>query len=387
MAQPTLVGKTLPEELMADANGDVPPPHSPPPPSVTQPLPYSQPTLFAQPSQPQNIYAYTSYVTQQASCPSSQPQMVPTQPFLHTSFPSSQQQIVHPPSAPNTPLPPVQPPMTPQIMSNLISRNGLNLQNPDIATIMTIMEVVRHMDHSSWFGQNQLPISQPPANPSGSAFFVQPSGTPGSTPSTSTFRATRVTESPGVDVSLSSSQEHHGATSSREHEPATEVFEDRPRKRKSRTKLARSPDKMSTPSTSRKRPPVVKPTNPPPKRLRKGKEKAILTDPSEHSEVDELKEDSDDSYPPHSSVSPSAQPRNIVARKMHGEIFLSGSGQPLRFFVQVDLHGRHAVVTNIKVYLKSIFHFKLDADCFIEKQGKNREQHCRCRLLDLVLSL
>lgn len=340
---------------MAETKDDV---QSPPP--ATQPSLHLQPTLFAQPSQPQNTYPYAPFATQQAY-PSSKSQMVPTQPFPHTGFPSSQPQVVHAPSVPHTPLPSVLSPMT-QMTSNTTSLNGPNLQTPNFATIMTIMEVMRHMDHSSWFGQNQLPASQPPTNSSASTFSVQPPAAPGPALSTFTFQPTGGFESPGVDASLSSSQDllSDTATSSQRHVFVTEVSEDRSMTRKSRTKLARRPpDEALTPPTSRKRPSAVKPTNPPPKRLRKGKERAISTDSSEHSEDDELIEASDISYSTHSSASPPAQPRSVIARKKHGEIFLSGSGQPLRFFVQVDLHGRHTVVTNIKARLECISHRNL----------------------------
>lgn len=210
----------------------------------------------------------------------------------------------------------------------------MNLQTPNLATIMTIMEVVRHMDHSSWLGQNQLPVSQPPISSNTSTFSKQASN-PGSTPLTSRF------ESPGIDA-------------------GTDASEDRSATRELRTNTFRR--QVLIPTTSRKRPLAVKPANPPPKRFRKGKERAISMDSSEHSEADELVEASDDSYSTYSSVPPLVRPRHIVARKRRGEIFLSGSGQPLRFFVQVDLHGRHTVVTNIKVCLGSTFYRKLDAD-------------------------
>jgi hypothetical protein len=375
IVQPAVVGATLPEDPMAETKDDIPSLQSPPP--ATQPSLYLQPTVFAQPSQPHNTYAYAPFATQQAY-PSSNSQMMPTQPFPHAGFPSSQPHVVHAPSVPHTPLPSVQSPMT-QMTSNMTSLNGPNLQTPNLATIMTIMEVVRHMDHSSWFGQNQLPVSQLPANSNASTFSAQPPATPRPALSTSSFQATGGFESFRVDASLSSSQDQLSdtATSSPKHGCVTEVSEDRSMTRKSRTKLARRPpDEVLTSPISRKRSYAVKPTNPPPKRLRKGKEKAISTDSSDHSEGDELIEASDISYSSRSSASPPAQPRSIIARKKHGEIFLSGSGQPLRFFVQVDLHGRHTVVTNIKVCLDSISHRKLDTD------GLNRK--IRERLLTIL---
>lgn len=369
IAQPAVVGTTLSKEPMT--NTHIPPAQSPPPPPTTQPLPYIQSTLFVQPSQSQNTYTYAPFATQQPY-PSSQPQMMPIRPFPHTGLPSSQPyqpQIIHAPSAPHTPLPSVQSPMMP-MTSNTTSMNGVNLQTPNLATIMTIMEVVRHMDQSSWFSQNQLPVSQQPINSNASTSSERPT-TPELTPSTSTFQASGRFQSPGIDGSLTTHQSHflrNTATAPRKHGSGTEVSEDRPVTRKLRINPSRGlPDEMLTPSTSRKRPPAVKPTNPPSKRLRKGKERAISTDSSEHSEVDELMEASDDSYSTYSSASLPVRPRNIVARKKHGEIFLSVSGQPLRFFVQVDLHGRHTVVTNIKVCLDSISYRKLDANGFSRK--------------------
>lgn len=365
IAQPAVVGVTPSEEPMADTHNDIPPPQSPPPPPTTQPLPYLQPTLFVQPSQSQNTYAYPSFTTQQAY-PSSQPQVMPTQSFPHTSFPSSQPQMIHTPGVSHTLLPSVQSQVM-QMTPNTTSSNGVNLQTPNLATIMTIMEVVRHMDQSSWFGQNQLPVSQPPVNFNTSTSSVQSPVTPGPTPSTSIFQATGSIESPSVGTSLSSSQDHplsDTAASSRKYRSGTEVSEDRSMTRN--IKSSRRPtDKISTPSVSRKRPPAVKSTDPPRKRLRKGKEKAISTDSSEHSEVDELM--SDRSYSTHSSASPPARPPTIIARKKHGEIFLSESGQPLQFFVQVDLHGRHTVVTTIKVCLDGTPHWSVDTDGFSRK--------------------
>lgn len=363
-AQPVTVDTIISEEPMVIINDNIKPLQSPPP-SAAQPLSYPHPTLFAQPSQPQNAYTFAPYSTQQ-SYPSSQSQIMPTQPFSHTPQP----QVVHAPSVPHTPLPSVQSLAT-QMTSNMTSADGLNFQNQNLAAIMTIMEVVRRMDNSSWFGQNQLPASQPPANSNTSMFPVQPPATPGPAPSISTLQVTRKFESPGVDASMSSSQGHLSdtATSSRKYESVTEVSEDRPMTRKSRAKLARRlPDETLTPSISRKRPPAVKPTNPPPKRLRKGKEKVNFSDSSEVSESDELMEVSDGSCScsTRSSASPPTRPRKIIARKKHGEIFVLG-GQPLRFFVQVDLHGRHTVVANIKVRLDDISQLKFDTDYFDRK--------------------
>ncbi|KAH0838262.1 hypothetical protein J3R83DRAFT_6518 [Lanmaoa asiatica] len=339
----------------SESNTSAPHVRGPPPPGP----PIAQPVA---PTQSQNTYAYAPFTAQQAY-PSSQSQVMPTQPFPHTGFPSSHLQTIHASSVPHTPLPSVQSQMM-QMTPNTTSINGVNFQTPNLATIMTIMEVVRHMDQSTWFGQNQMPVSQPPANSNTSTFSVQSPATREPIPSTSGGL-----ESLGLDPSLSSSQDHllsDSATSSRKYGSGTEFSEDRLMTRNSRPKPSRRPpDEILTPLISRKRPPVVKPTNPPPKRLRKGKEKAISTDSSEHSEVDELMEVSDGPYSTHSSASPPAPPRNIIARKKHGEIFLSGSGQPLRFFVQVDLHGRHTVVTNIKKNKGKIVNNIADADYLI----------------------
>ncbi|KAG8219759.1 hypothetical protein J3R82DRAFT_731 [Butyriboletus roseoflavus] len=365
IAQPAVVGVTPSEEPMADSHNGIPPPQSPPPSPATQPLPYLQPTLFVQPSQSQNTYTYPPFTTQQVY-PSSHPQVMSTQSFPQTGFPSSQPQMVHTPGVSHTLSPSIQSQMM-QMTPNTTSTNGVNLQTPNLATLMTIMEVVRHMDQSSWFGQNQLPVSQPPTNFNTSTFPVQSPVTPGPTTSTSIFQAPGGFESPSVDASLPSSEDHllsDTATSPRKYRSGTEVSEDRSMTLNIKSSR-RPPDKTSTPSVSRKRPPAVKPTDLPRKRLRKGKEKAISTDSSEHSEVDELMEASDRSYSTHSSASPPARPRKIIARKKHGEIFMSVSGKPLRFFVQVDLHGRHTVVTTIKKNKGKIVNNIADADYLI----------------------
>ena len=358
--QPAVIAKA--KELIASAHDDIPPTQSPPPPLVTQALPYPQPPLFVQSSQPQNTYAYAPFSTQQLY--PSQPQM-PAQPFSHTGLPS-QPQILHPPTIPHAPLPSAPPPM-PQMASNMTPMNGVDL---NFATIMTIMEVVRHMDQSNRFGQNHLPVSQPPIDSNTSELPT----TPRLTPSTSTLQLTGRSESPGIDIPSPKYQSPRGSASvSRKHGFGTDVSEDHSVTRKPHIKHARRllDDKLA-PSVSRKRPPAVRPTNPPPKRLRKGKDRVIIpSDSSEHSEAEELVEASEISYSTHSSDSPPARPRNIVARKKHGEIFLSKSGQPLRFFVQVDLHGRHTVVTNIKVCLHSLLTVALMTMDLIEKQGED----------------
>ncbi|KAF9229225.1 hypothetical protein BS17DRAFT_876813 [Gyrodon lividus] len=378
--QPTVANPFHAEELMASTHHDtpsVPPQQSQQPPPATQAFPYPQFGSFIQPPQSHNAYAYPPFSTQLAH-PSSQSQMMPSprQPFPHATFPSSQPQMAQTPAVPHAPLPSSQPQMM-QMGPNLTSYNGVNFQPPNLAAIMTIMEVVRHMDQSAWSGQNQTPWTQPPANPNTTPFFLQSPTNTGPTMndvhtsslSTHNFQPNGWFESPAAVPSMSISLSHsRGASASLKHQSSAKHLDSHYSTRKSYPKSSRRqpPDEVLTPSTSRKRPPTDKPTNPPPKRSHKGKERAVSPESSEGSEVDNLAGACDDtSSPTHSSTSPPTQPRNVTAHKTQGEIFLSQSGQPLQFFVQVDLHGRHNVVSNIKKNKGKIVNNIADADYLI----------------------
>ncbi|KIK83663.1 hypothetical protein PAXRUDRAFT_14596 [Paxillus rubicundulus Ve08.2h10] len=373
--QTTAVNPFLAEESMESTHHDtspMPPQQSQQPPPASQALPYSQPGSFVQPPQSQNAYPYPSFVPQHVS-PSSQSQIKPQQ-FPHTTFPSSQLQMIQ--AVPHTPFPSAQP-HTIQ-MGSEATYNGVNFQPQNFAAVMAIMDVVRHMDQSAWLGQNQMPLTQPPANHNPSPFFLQPQMNLGPTmngahtPSLSTHnsQAMEEFEPAAIDPFLTTSLGHSNggsASTSFEYQSSAEYLDSRHSTRKSQTKSFHSqlPDEALTPSVSRGRPPAVKPTNPP-RRSRKGKEKAVSPESSEDCRPDELAPASSDSSSPiNPSTSPPTQPRKVTAHKQKGEIFLSESGQPLQFFVQVDLHGRHNVVSNIKKNKGKIVNNIADADYLI----------------------
>lgn len=113
-----------------------------------------------------------------------------------------------------------------------------------------------------------------------------------------------------------------------------------------------SSHKVPKPFMSQRHPTHKKPMPSFRKYEKKGKEKT--TTPSDLAENDRH---SDALLPflgvmstsPAPSSTPPEPSRVVVTPRKAGEIFLSESGEALRFFVQVDLHGRHNVVTNIKV--------------------------------------
>ncbi|KAF8846323.1 hypothetical protein BDN67DRAFT_1064796 [Paxillus ammoniavirescens] len=374
--QITAVNPFLAEEPMESTRHGtppIPPQQSQQPPLASQVFPYSQPGSFVQPPQSQNAYPYSSFLPQQVP-PSSQSQMIPQQ-FPHTTFPSSQLQMMQ--AVPHTPFPSAQSQL--MQMGPEVAYNGVNFQPQNVAAIMAIMDVVRHMDQSAWLGQNQMSLTQPPANLNPSSFFLQPQMNLGPTmngahtPSLSTRNSQPIGEfepaaiDPFMSMSLGHSSSGSAGTSF-EHQSNAEHLDSRHSTRKSHTKSfhRQLPDEALTPSISRKRPPAVKPTNPPPKRSRKGKEKVVSPESSEDCESEELAAASSDSSSRiNLSTSPPTQPRNATAHKQEAEIFLSESGQPLQFFVQVDLHGRHNVVSNIKKNKGKIVNNIADADYLI----------------------
>lgn len=99
---------------------------------------------------------------------------------------------------------------------------------------------------------------------------------------------------------------------------------------------------------------------PPNKRSLKGKERVVISDESEN----------DEDAPPAGSgdlfeQSLLSSPGRTNARKNSGEVFLDDQGQPLTFFVQVDLQGRSGVVSNIKKNKGKVIGSIADADYVI----------------------
>ncbi|KAG2369378.1 hypothetical protein BDR07DRAFT_1388515 [Suillus spraguei] len=141
----------------------------------------------------------------------------------------------------------------------------------------------------------------------------------------------------------------------------------RPPGRKPRTdKSSRMPSTvLLLPSVKRKANhetmlPVKTPGKPPNKRSLKGKERVVISDGS----------DNDEDTPPAGSENAFEEsflssPGRTNAEKNFGEVFLDDQGQPLTFFVQVDLQGRSGVVSNIKKNKGKVIGSIADADYVI----------------------
>ncbi|KAL4069661.1 hypothetical protein V8B97DRAFT_606537 [Scleroderma yunnanense] len=133
-----------------------------------------------------------------------------------------------------------------------------------------------------------------------------------------------------------------------------------------RSPTRRLSTEVLSPSVSRKRPPAVKPTRPP-KRANKGKRKEAIPLDSDEAESHSDTPPATAFSPTHTpySASPPEPARIVIGQRNPGEIFMSGGGQPLHFFVQVDLHRRHNVVSNIKKNKGKIVNNIPDADYVI----------------------
>ncbi|KAH7929324.1 hypothetical protein BV22DRAFT_1029575 [Leucogyrophana mollusca] len=126
---------------------------------------------------------------------------------------------------------------------------------------------------------------------------------------------------------------------------------DRPRsaarKPVSETRSHQSSAKVSKPGSKRKRPAPAGSTSTSTS-SRKGKERAVSSASSSARTPDREESLSLEPEPSPQPPTPPTRRKNIIARKQPGEIFLSELGEPLQFFVQVDLQGRHGVVSAIK---------------------------------------
>ncbi|KAG2072585.1 hypothetical protein BDR04DRAFT_1096181 [Suillus decipiens] len=105
---------------------------------------------------------------------------------------------------------------------------------------------------------------------------------------------------------------------------------------------------------------VKTPGNPPNKRSLKGKERVVISDESDNDE-DTPPAGSDNAF----EESFRSSPGRTNTGKNFGEVFLDDQGQPLTFFVQVDLQGRSGVVSNIKKNKGKVIGCIADADYVI----------------------
>jgi hypothetical protein len=216
-----------------------------------------------------------------------------------------------------------------------------NLRDPQsFQMLMTLMDVMRNTNGGEFLQAGQPSPMYPQIEASSSALpAIRHEQTPDSIlatdqpypPSSSSYTSRSL--SPDVVV------------------PRHPEKQPRPSARKSRTDTSsRAPSTaLLPPSVKRKAnheamPPIRTPGNPPNKRSLKGKGRIVISDTSDNDDDAPLA-GSDDIF--EQSLLSSPGPMN--ARKNSGEVFLDDQGQPLTFFVQVDLQGRSGVVSNIKV--------------------------------------
>lgn len=285
--------------------------------STPAPFMHSQFSQVSQFSQPQ--FSQATPFPQQFS--------VPQQSYQFSQFP--QQQLI-----------PGHMPFMPQSMTMPTGMPFHNLRDPQsFQMLMTLMDVMRNTN-----GGEFLQAGRP------SPIYPQIEA------SSSTLPALHHEQTP--DSIIATDQPHPPSSSSYKSRSLTPDVvvskhpekQPRPSARKSRTDTSsRAPSTVLLPPSVKRKanheamPPVKTPGNPPNKRSFKGKERIVMSDTSDNDEDAPLA-GSDDVFDQFLLSSPG--PSN--ARKNSGEVFLDDQGQPLTFFVQVDLQGRSGVVSNIK---------------------------------------
>ncbi|KAG1769162.1 hypothetical protein EDD22DRAFT_771304 [Suillus occidentalis] len=277
------------------------------------------------------------------------------------------------PLIPNNPRPPQSPQQTPLVVSQNLRQPLEYAGQPTFSHTPSISPPVQSSNTSQLTAPPQQLVSAlpyntqappqpqlaPPATP-GSFSHVQFSQTPSQTQTTQLSTPAPFMHSRFSQVSQFSQPQFSQATPHPEKQP-------RPSAHKSRTDTSsRAPSTVLFPSSVKRKanheamPPVKRPGNPPNKRSLKGKERVVISDTSDNDEDAPLA-GSDDVFD--QSLLSSPGPTN--ARKNSGEVFLDVQGQPLTFFVQVDLQGRSGVVSNIKKNKGKVIGSITDADYVI----------------------
>ncbi|KAG1784016.1 hypothetical protein EV702DRAFT_958625 [Suillus placidus] len=247
--------------------------------------------------------------------------------------------------------------MPPQSMTMPTGMPFHNLRDPQsFQMLMTLMDVMRNTNGGEFLQAGQPSPMYPQIEASSSAPpAIHHEQTPDSIvatdqpypPSSSSHKS----RSPTPDVVVSKHLEK----------------QPRPSGRKPRTDTSsRAPSTVLLPPSVKRKanheamPPVKTPRRPPNKRSLKGKERVVISDES----------DNDEDAPP--AVSDDVFEQYLLsslgctnARKNSGEVFLDDQGQPLTFFVQVDLQGRSGVVSNIKKNKGKVIGSIADADYVI----------------------
>ncbi|KAG1899288.1 uncharacterized protein F5891DRAFT_954301, partial [Suillus fuscotomentosus] len=297
--------------------------------------------------------------------PSQSPQEAPlvvSQNLRQPSEHAGQPMYSHAPSI----SPPVQSFNTPQPIAppqQLTSALPYNLQAPpqpqdpqSFQMLVTLMDVMRNTNGGEFLQAGQPSPMYPQIEASSSApFAIHNEQTPDSIvapdqpypPSSSSYKS----RSPTPDVVVLKYPEKQPRPSG--HKPRTDIS-------------SRAPSTVVLPPSVKRKAiqeamlPPKAPGKLPNKRSLKGKERVSIFDES----------DNDEGAPPTGSddvfeQSLLSSPGRTNAGKNSGEVFLDDQGQPLTFFVQVDLQGRSGVVSNIKKNKGKIIGSIADADYVI----------------------
>ncbi|KAG2061783.1 hypothetical protein BDR06DRAFT_945816 [Suillus hirtellus] len=245
----------------------------------------------------------------------------------------------------------------PQSMTMPTGMPFQNLRDPQsFQMLVTLMDVMRNTNGGEFLQAGQPSPMYPQIEASSSApFAIHNEHTPDSIvapdqpypPSSSSYKS----RSPTPDVVVLKYPEKQPRPSG--HKPRTDIS-------------SRAPSTVLLPPSVKRKAiqeamlPPKAPGKPPNKRSFKGKERVSIFDES----------DNDESAPPTGSddifeQSLLSSPGRTNAGKNSGEVFLDDQGQPLTFFVQVDLQGRSGVVSNIKKNKGKIIGSIADADYVI----------------------
>ncbi|KAG1825873.1 uncharacterized protein BJ212DRAFT_1316623 [Suillus subaureus] len=308
-------------------------------PSQTQPTQPATPVPFLHPQFSQ-VSQFQPQFSQAPPFPQQFP--VPQQSYQFGQFPQQQLISGHMPFMP------------PQSMTMPTGMPFHNLRDPQsFQMLMTLMDVMRNTNGGEFLQAGQPSPMYPQIEAASSAPpVIHHEQTPDSLvatdqpypPSSSSYKS----RSPTPDVVVSKHPEKQS----------------RPSGRKPRTDIS-----SRTPSTVLLPPSVKRKANheamslvgnPSNNRSLKGKERVVISDESDNDE-DAPPAGSDDVF----EQSLLSSPGRTNARKNSGEVFLDDQGQPLTFFVQVDLQGRSGVVSNIKKNKGKVIGSIADADYVI----------------------
>ncbi|KAG1801680.1 uncharacterized protein HD556DRAFT_1339188 [Suillus plorans] len=287
----------------------------------------------------------------------SQPQFSQASPFPQQFSAPQQQSYQLGQFAPQQLISGHMPYIQPQSMTMPTGMPFHNLRDPQsFQMLVTLMDVMRNTNGGEFLQAGQPSPMYPQIEASSSApSAIHNEQTPDSIvapdqpypPSSSSYKS----RSPTPDVVVLKYPEKQPRPSG--HKPRTDIS-------------SRAPSTVLPPPSVKRKAvheamlPPKAPGKPPKKRSLKGKERVSIFDES----------DNDEGAPPTGSDDVFEQSLlsslgRTNAGKNSGEVFLDDQGQPLTFFVQVDLQGRSGVVSNIKKNKGKIIGSIADADYVI----------------------